>query len=185
MAYSSVTTDMKQEVVKHLLSCDLFVDALDAQGIKDKDDLVGTHIFTYPLNPEYLQESKTFITVSVQVPKVYSDNKIWVHPILEFHIVSHVDHMKIDPKQIKTSSNRNDFISQIIDRLFNKNDTSKNKFGFFGQLETIRNEEGVFNKDWVYRYISFETLDLNKALCERSNEMFFGKYGYEVPESLR
>ncbi len=93
-----------------------------------------------------------------------------------------MEHMKIDLKEFKTNSNRNDFISQIIDHLFNSDKTSTRKFGFFGQLDLIRNEEGYFNKDWVYRYMEFETLDFNKALCENKTKEFFGKYGYETPD---
>ena len=46
MAHSMVVSRMKEEAVKQLLNCDLFIDALDAQDVKDKKDLVGTHIFT-------------------------------------------------------------------------------------------------------------------------------------------
>lgn len=182
MAHSSAITDMKQEAVQQLLKCQMFIDALDAKGISDVEELVGTHIFTYPINPEYLQKPCTFITIITQIPRISSDNKMYTHPKIIFQIVSHMEHMKIDLKEFKTNSNRNDFISQIIDHLFNSDKTSTRKFGFFGQLDLIRNEEGYFNKDWVYRYMEFETLDFNKALCENKTKEFFGKYGYETPD---
>lgn len=185
MAYSSATTEMKQEAVKQLLNCDMFVDALDAVDIEDKSDLVDTHIFTYPINPDFIHEPITFVNVTVQVPKIYSGNSdTWCHPVIEFRIVSHINHMKMD-KKFKTGANRNDFISQIIDHLFNNEKSSQKNFGFFGQLIAIRNEEGIYNKDWVYRYIAFETTDMNRSMCECSHKKFFGKYGYDVPEGLR
>lgn len=46
----------------------------------------------------------------------------------------------------------------------------------------IRNEEGYINKDWTYRYMEFETIDLDRALCECKTKEFFEKYGYEVPD---
>ena len=45
----------------------------------------------------------------------------------------------------------------------------------------MKNEEGVFNKDWLFRYMEFETMDLDRALCECETKEFFGQYGYEVP----
>lgn len=181
MAHSMVVSEMKAEAVKQLLNCDLFIDALDAQDVKDKNDLVGTHIFTYPLNPEYLTNPITFVTITVRIPKEYRNNKIWVHPVLQIHIVSHVKHMKIDTSQIKTCVNRNDFISQILDHLLNTKETNSRRFGFFGQLELQKNEEGVFNKDWLYRYMEFETMDFDRALCECETKEFFERYGYKVP----
>lgn len=180
MAHSSAITDMKQQVVRELLDCKMFVDALDAKEIENVGDLVGTHIFTHPINPEYLTNPCTFVVITTQIPRITGD-KMYTHPKVIIQIVSHVGHMKISPKEFKTGSNRNDFISQIIDHIFNSDKTSKRKFGFFGQLDLIRNEEGYINKDWVFRYMEFETLDFNKALCECSTKEFFGKYGYEVP----
>ena len=54
MAHSSAITDMKQQAVRELLDCKMFVDALDAKEVENVSDLVGTHIFTHPINPEYL-----------------------------------------------------------------------------------------------------------------------------------
>lgn len=183
MSHSSAITDMKQEAVRRLLKCDMFVDALDAKGIENKCDLVGKHIYTYPINPEYLKEPCTFVMITTQIPRYSrnSNNKLFLHPKLIFQIVSHVEHMKISLKEFKTMSNRNDFISQIIDHLFNTSRSNMN-FGFFGQLDLLRNEEGYINKDWTYRYMEFETIDLDRALCECKTKEFFEKYGYEVPD---
>lgn len=181
MSHSSAITDMKQQAVKELLNCKMFIDALDAKEIDNDCDLVGTHIFTYPINPEYLKNPCTFVVITTQIPRI-TGGKLYSHPKIIFQIVSHVQHMKISTKEFKTGSNRNDFISQIIDHIFNSDKTSTRKFGFFGQLDLIRNEEGYINKDWVFRYMEFETLDFNKALCECKNREFFEKYGYEVPD---
>lgn len=184
MAHSSAITDMKHEAVKRLLKCKMFVDALDAKEIEDIDKLVGTHIFTHPINPEYLENPCTFLVITTYIPRFSrnSNNSLYLHPKLIFNIVSHVDHMKISPKEFKTNNNRNDFISQIIDHLFNLSDTSKKKFGYFGQLELLRNDEGYINKDWVYRVMEFETMDFDRALCECKTKEFFAKYGYEAPD---
>lgn len=182
MAHSSAITNMKSEAVRQLLKCKMFVDALDAKEIKNVDDLIGTHIFTHPINPEYLKNPCTFIVITTHVPKILTDNKMYSHPKINFHIVSHIEHMKINPNEFKTGCNRNDFISQIIDHIFNSDRTSTRKFGLFGHLDLLKNEEGYFTKDWVYRYMEFETLDFNKALCDCKTEEFFGKHGYEVPD---
>lgn len=182
MAHSSAITDMKSEAVRQLLNCDMFVAALGAKEIKNKDDLVGTHIFTYPINPDYITDPCTFVVITTHIPRFRSDNTLYAHPRLIFQIVSHVKHMEIPTTEFKTSSNRNDFISQILDHLFNRDKTSTRKFGFFGQLDLIRNEEGYINKDWTYRFMEFETLDFDKALCNCKTKEFFEKHGYPVPD---
>ena len=174
MAYSEVVSNMKQEAIKQLISNDLFIKTLDAKV--DKEDLVGNNIFTYSMNPEIIKEPCTFVNLSVQIPRVYGDKQN-MHPLLEVRVVSHVDKMKIDPKQIKTQANRIDFMSQVVDHILNDTDNSTKKFGFFGQLETIRNEEGVYNKDWLYRYLAFETFDFNQGYSPEKKKKFFEKYG--------
>lgn len=184
MAHSSSITNMKEEAVRQLLNCDMFVDALDAKDFTDRDELIGTHIFTYPINPDYLTEPCTFVIITTHIPKIRGDNKCFVHPKLIFQIVSHVKHMKLSTKQFKTGANRNDFISQIIDHLFNSDKSSEKKFGFFGQLDLITNEEGYINKDWTFRTMVFDTVDLDKALCDCKTKEFFAKHGYPVPDGL-
>lgn len=115
MAHSSAITDMKEETVRQLLKCKMFVDALDAKEFKDVDELIGTHIFTYPINPEYHENPKTFLMITTRIPKIMKNDKMYAHPRLVIDIVSHMDHMKIDRTQFDTGCNRNDFISQILD----------------------------------------------------------------------
>lgn len=40
MPHSSAITDMKQEAIRRLLQCDMFIDALDVKDIENKCDLV-------------------------------------------------------------------------------------------------------------------------------------------------
>ena len=136
--------------------------------------MVYKHIFPYHQNPETITETITFITIQVHVPKPYSygRSKIWVAPNLEFWIFSHHSHMKVNNIP-KIQDNRNDYISKILDKKFNGRDTlggsknDENNLHLYGKLELLANIEGAYNKDFLYRQLVFETVDLNKSLCEK------------------
>lgn len=176
MANSTLVTDLKSAVIKELISDEAFFDAINSPEIKDKkqaNKLVYTHIFPYHQNPETITETITFITIQVHVPKPYSymRSKTWVAPNLEIWIYSHNKHMKVDNIP-KVTDNRNDYISKIIDKKFNGRDTlgnsknDENNLHLLGQLELVANVEGAASKDFLYRQMVFETVDLNRSFCE-------------------
>ena len=39
--------------------------------------------------------------------------------------------------------------------------------GHMGELKCILNQEGTYNKDFLYRHLIFETVDINSSMCER------------------
>ena len=61
-----------------------------------------------------------------------------------------------------TKDNRCDYISMLIDNMFN----GSSEYGGIGELKLSLNEEGAYNKDFLYRHMVFETVDLNKSFCE-------------------
>lgn len=73
----------------------------------------------------------------------------------------------------KIQDNRNDYISKILDKKFNGRDTlggsknDENNLHLYGKLELIVNIEGAYNKDFLFRQLVFETVDLNRSLCEK------------------
>lgn len=98
-------------------------------------------------------------------------SKNWVAPNLEFWIFSHHSHMKVDNIP-KVSDNRNDYISKLLDKKFNGRDTlgnskkDENNLHLYGKLDLVANVEGAFNKDFLYRQMIFETVDINRSFCE-------------------
>lgn len=174
MANSTLVTDLKQAVIKEIVNDDSFFYAIDSPNISDidcADELIYSHIFPYHQNPETINETITFLTIQVHIPKPYDRNKTWVVPRLEIWVFSHHSHMKVNNIP-KISDNRNDYISKLLDKKFNGRDTlggnkdDKNNLHLYGKLDLISNIEGAFSKDFLYRQLIFEMKDINNSLCD-------------------
>lgn len=83
--------------------------------------------------------------------------------------------MKVDNIP-KVSDNRNDYISKILDRKFNGRKTlgnskkDENNLHLYGKLDLVANVEGAASKNFLYRQMIFETIDLNKSYCVEDEE---------------
>ena len=62
----------------------------------------------------------------------------------------------------KVTENRNDYLARLIDIKLN----GTSKFGI-GKLELVQNVEGAVQKDWLYRRLIFEAVDVNNSYCIR------------------
>lgn len=174
MANSTIIPNLKRAVMKELANDEgIFyaIDSPDITSLENADELIYKHIFPYHKNPETITQTITFLTIQVHIPKVYDKNKTWVVPRLEIWIISHDKHMKVDNIP-KISDNRNDYISNLLDKKFNGRDTlggsknDKNNLHLYGKLDLISNVEGAFTKDFLYRQMIFEMKDLNNSLCD-------------------
>ena len=65
----------------------------------------------------------------------------------------------------KVTQNRNDYLSELIDKKFN----GKRGFGI-GETKLISNTEGAFQIDYLYRKMIFQCLDLNTSLCDDEDD---------------
>lgn len=160
MANSDVITSLKDKVIKEIAYDDTLFHAIDpdTSKIENGGDLPGTHIFTYNKNPETITTTMTFLTVMVDT---YSKdrNKTFITPTLTIYIYSHNNHMEI--KNIRgIKDNRNDYISKLLDLKFN------GKSEAMGTLRLVSNVEGVAGKEFLFRRLIFETIDLNNSICE-------------------
>ena len=156
---------MKDKVIKELIKDELFVTAIDANGINihNSDQLINTHLFRYNQNPDTIKETDTFITVQVHIPENYYYNgqsDLYVKPVLEIWIISHYRHMNITNIPGITDS-RNDYLSKLIDMKFN----GRTDFGV-GELLLSSNVEGSLYDKYLYRDMKFKTKDLNTGMCE-------------------
>lgn len=160
MANSSIITNLKDKVIKEIANDEALFYAIDpdTSKVENGGDLPGTHIFKYNRNPETITASITFLTVMVDT--ISRDrNKTFVTPTLTLWIYSHNDHMDI--KNIKgIKDNRNDYISKLLDLKFN------GKSEGIGTLRLVSNSEGTFSKEYLYRRLVFETIDLSDSICE-------------------
>lgn len=159
MANSTSISKFKENVVQAIAQDTTLFYAFDAKDCENGGDLIDTHIFKYNKNPETITETLTFMTVMVHT-KARDRNGTFVTPTLELWIYSHYKHMKMDSKI--TKDNRNDYISMLLDDMFN----GSTEYGGIGKLQLVSNTEGTYNDKFLYRRLLFETVDLSDALCE-------------------
>ena len=160
MANGTSISEFKEKVVKKICSDDTLFYAFDAKDCENGGDLPNTHIFKFNKNPNTITEAITFMTVMVHT-KVRDRDGLFVTPTLEFWIYSHNDHMKMDYKI--TKDNRNDYISMLLDDMFN----GTTEYGGIGKLRLMSNTEGTFNEKFLYRRMIFETVDISDSFCDK------------------
>lgn len=163
MANSDIIGKIKNKLVKEFIKDEEIVKAINSATISPKspEKLINSHIFNYNQNPFTLNQVLTFITIQVHLPQspMYDFNKTFINSNLEIWIISHERHMVVDNIP-KVTDNRNDYISELIDRKLN----GRSDYGI-GKLKLKSNVEGSFQHDYVYRKMIFEGTDLNESLC--------------------
>ena len=167
MANSSIIRKAKNKIIKEFIKDKDIIEAINSSEIKsnEPEKLINKHIFDYNQNPHTLNTVGTFITIQVHIPQnYYSDYRgnsiVHVKPTIEIWIISHEKHMIVDNVP-KVTQNRNDYLSELIDRKVN----GKRGFGI-GKTRLISNVEGAFQSDYLFRKVIFECLDLNTSMCE-------------------
>lgn len=163
MANSSIIRKAKNKIVKEFIKDQEIIAAINSSEVKPNESqkLINKHIFDYNQNPHTLNIVGTFITIQVHIPQsYYNDFKTRVKPTIEIWIISHEKHMIVDNVP-KITQNRNDYLSELIDKKIN----GKTGFGI-GETTLLSNEEGSFQQDYLYRRMIFQCLDLNSSLCE-------------------
>jgi len=158
MANSTIISDFKKNVMNAITHDDTIFYAFDAKECENVGDLIGTHILTYNKVPDTVTEVATYMTIMIHI-KARDRNGTFITPTLEFYIYSHYKHMKMDRKI--TKDNRCDYLSMLLDEMFN----GSTEYGGAGQLKLILNTEGTYNKEFLYRHLIFETIDINNSLC--------------------
>lgn len=162
MANSSILLEMKEKVLRELISDPQIVQTIDSGTISadEPDKLIGTHIFRYHSNPDAWTQTATYLTVQMQIPEA-SENKKWVHPALEIHIISHPQHMEMETSEASGGViNRNDYLAKLLDMKFN----GRSDLGGQTRLLLQSNTEGVLDNQYPYRRLLFVTSDLNETM---------------------
>lgn len=167
MANSSIIRKAKNKIIKEFIKDREIIDAINSSEIKpsEPEKLVNKHIFDYNQNPHTLNIVGTFMTIQVHIPQsyyndYYGGSTIHVKPTIEIWIISHEKHMIVDNVP-KITSNRNDYLSELIDKKIN----GKSGFGI-GETKLLSNVEGAFQQDYLFRKMVFECLDFNDSLCD-------------------
>ena len=162
MANSSFIGKAKNRIIKEIIKDNEIVQAIDAPDIGSPEDLVGNYVFNYHQDPYTVKKTITFLTVQVHIQQQrnWSENTIYVYPIIEIYIISHYSHMSVDNVP-KITENRNDYIARLLDEKFNGYDGLG-----VGQIKLTSNVEGAMQGDYVFRKLTFNGTDLNDSLCE-------------------
>lgn len=160
MANSIIISEFKKNVIDAITHNEDIFYAFGADGCENGGDLEGTHIFTYNKVPETITESALYMTVMVHT-KRYDRGGMYITPSLEIWIYCRHDHMKMDRRI--TKDNRCDYMSMLLDNMFN----GSSSYGGIGELTLVLNTEGAYNKEFLFRRMLFETTDINKSMCER------------------
>lgn len=160
MANGTIISDLKKRVIDAITHDDTIFYTFGASDCENGGDLKDTHIFTYNKIPETITITDMYMTVMVHT-KPRDRNKTYVTPTLEIWIYCHHGHMKMDRKI--TKDNRCDYLSMLLENMLN----GSTEYGGIGELKCILNQEGTYNKDFLYRHLIFETVDINSSMCER------------------
>lgn len=159
MANGSSISEFKERVMDAITHDDTIFYAFDAKDCENGGDLIDTHIFTYNKIPNTITESNVYMTIMVHTKSRGRYGDPFVIPSLEIWIYCHDGCMKMDRKI--TRDNRCDYMSRLLEEMFN----GSTKFGGTGELRTALNTEGAYNNGFLYRHLIFETIDINKSMC--------------------
>lgn len=159
MALANAVSEWKNNAIELVLGQDEIMELLEMDDV-EADDPVYARIFPYNHIPQTLEESKVYITFTVNVPKI-TFNKVWAYPRLTIRVIAHQDRMKLDLAGV--SATRIDYISQLIINLITKNDVG------FGKLQLATNYEDLYNYIYHYRELVFVGEELTVNYCEEED----------------
>ena len=176
MAYSEIVPKIKQTVIKKLIANDEIVNAIDSPDMKKENwiplylkDSEETreqgftpHIYDYFMFPEVIDKNITFICVMVNTSGSVNNNSLTAN--LTIAIFTHKNHIRIENGEI--TDNRNDYLSQLIDRVFNGKsyDYDGNPISL-GEFKLVKNIEDSYDRRFLMRQMIFTCSDINALLC--------------------
>lgn len=156
MAVANAISDWKNKAIELVIGQDEIMELLDMDEI-EADDPMYTRIFPYNHIPQTIEETKVYITFTVNIPKI-TFNKIWAYPRLTVRVIAHQERMKLNMAGV--SATRIDYIAKLIVDLLTKND-----FGY-GKLHLATNFEDLYNYIFHYRELVFIGEELVDNYCE-------------------
>lgn len=156
MAVANTISEWKNKAIELVLGQDEIIDLLQMDE-EETDDPMYTRIFPYNHIPQTIEETKVYITFTVNVPKI-TFNKIWAYPRLTVRVIAHQERMKLNLAGV--SATRIDYMAKLIVNLLTKQD-----FGF-GKLQLATNYEDLYNYVFHYRELVFVGEELVDNYCE-------------------
>lgn len=153
----------KNRIIKDLLhnedeslSRDL-VSAIDSDFLGAEDDLIYRNVFPYSRIPDTQTEARSYITMTVDMPRVSTKNYFFKDMVITIHVIVHEEKMKMPANY---SANRADYIGSIINKMFNGNKNYGNV-----ALEYVSDVEEILLNKFFVRSIRFRCNELNTVRC--------------------
>lgn len=158
MANGTSISEIKKRVMDAVTHDDTLFYAFNAKEFENGGDLENTHIFNYNKIPDTVDKVTTYMTFMVKT-RARDRNKTFVTPTLDIFVYVHHKDMKMDRRI--TKDNRCDYISELLENMFN----GSTQYGGIGELKCTLNDEGAYNSQFMFRHLTFETIDINSSMC--------------------
>lgn len=163
MAKGTEIIDYKNRIIKDILHnldetlSNEIVMAIDESYVGAEDELIYENIFPYLRIPETQTEAKSYITMSVDMPKVSTKNYFFKDMLITINVLVHEDKMKMPAGY---SATRADYIASLVNKIFNG---SKN----YGNvpLEYVSDVESIVLNKFFMRSLRFRCNELNTVRC--------------------
>lgn len=163
MAKGTEIIDYKNRILKDILHNEdeqlsrEIVETIDTSYVGSEDDLVYENVFPYLHIPKTQDEVKSFIMMSVDMPKVSTKNYFFKNMVITINCVVHEDLMKMPARY---SATRVDYLASLINKVFNG---SKN-YGTVA-LEYVSDTESILLDRYFVRSLRFTCNELNSIKC--------------------
>lgn len=131
MAKGDEIVRYKNRIIKDILCTETdglsedIISAIDPKYLDEeiRYDIVYEHVFPYLAIPKTEKETKTYITMAVNMPRVSTKNYFFKNMLITLNVIVHQEKMKMDG-----SATRADYIASKLNRIFNHNSNFAHRF---------------------------------------------------------
>ncbi len=131
--------------------------AIDPSLINKRNELIYKNIFPYLRVPNTQKETSSYITMSVDMPKVSTKNYFFKDMVITLNVIVHEGIMEM-PKNY--SATRADYIASLLNKIFNQNKNYGNV-----ALEYVSDVESILLNTFFVRTLRFRCNELNSVRC--------------------
>lgn len=131
--------------------------AINPDFINKRYELLYKNIFPYLRIPETQKEADSYITMSVDMPKVSTKNYFFKDMVITINVIVNERIMEM-PKSF--SATRADYLAALINQIFNQNKNYGNV-----PLEYVSDVESILLNTFFMRTLRFRCNELNTVRC--------------------
>lgn len=165
MAKGTEIIDYKNQIIRDILSNTIdpslsrdIVYAIDENYIDAEEELIYRNIYPYLRIPDTQTEARSYITMSVDMPKVSTKNYFFKDMVITINVIVHEEKMKMPARY---SATRADYIAYLINKIFNGNKNYGNV-----PLEYVSDVESIILNKFFVRTLRFRCNELNTVRCK-------------------